>query len=133
MVKLARRPDRPRARFYIDNVFANFFELHGDRVYTDDTSVIIGLARLGGQSVMIIAQEKPSTPDTSETNGDTIHRPGEITPGGGEVFEFRCAAFCKCFFGLAGFATPIMMRNTGMQDIANRQIHVIVIKTHAGH
>ena len=58
MVKLARRPDRPRARFYIDNVFANFFELHGDRVYTDDPSVIVGLARLGGQSVMIIAQQK---------------------------------------------------------------------------
>lgn len=80
MVKLARRPDRPRSRFYIDNVFANFFELHGDRVYTDDPSVIIGLARLGGQSVMIIAQEKSSSP--VERNGETALRPGEITPGG---------------------------------------------------
>lgn len=80
MVKLARHPERPRARFYIDNVFANFFELHGDRVYTDDTSIIIGLARLGGQSVMIIAQEKPSSEGGS--NGGAAPRSGEITPGG---------------------------------------------------
>jgi acyl-CoA carboxylase subunit beta len=79
MVKLARRPDRPRARFYIDNVFANFFELHGDRVYTDDSSVIIGLARLGGQSVMVVAQQKGVDEDTDETSDI---RNGEITPGG---------------------------------------------------
>ncbi len=79
MVKLARRPDRPRARFYIDSVFANFFEFHGDRVYTDDPSVIIGLARLGGQSVMIVAQQK----STAENSDDpTTGRMGEITPGG---------------------------------------------------
>ena len=80
MVKLARRPDRPRARFYIDNVFANFFELHGDRVYTDDPSVIIGLARLGGQSVMIVAQQKSVMPVNADGSFD-VH-PGEITPGG---------------------------------------------------
>ena len=79
MVKLARRPDRPRARFYIDNVFANFFELHGDRVYTDDPSVIVGLARLGGQSVMIVAQQKSLANDGDESS---TMRMGEITPGG---------------------------------------------------
>ena len=79
MVKLARRPDRPRARFYIDNVFANFFELHGDRVFTDDPSVIIGLARLGGQSVMIVAQQKSASEIVVGPNG---MRAGEITPGG---------------------------------------------------
>lgn len=81
MVKLARHPDRPRAKFYIDNVFANFFELHGDRVYTDDNSVIIGLARLGGQSVMIIAQQKSRITETSD-NENTAPRLGDITPGG---------------------------------------------------
>ena len=79
MVKLARRPDRPRARFYIENVFANFFEFHGDRVYTDDPSVIIGLARLGGQSVMIIAQQKSTS---SDNDPESKVRMGEITPGG---------------------------------------------------
>ena len=81
MVKLARRPDRPRARFYIDNVFANFFELHGDRVYTDDNSVIIGLARLGGQSVMIIAQQKSTITQTGDDE-KAAPRSGDITPGG---------------------------------------------------
>lgn len=79
MVKLARHPDRPRARFYIDNVFANFFELHGDRVYTDDPSVIVGLARLGGQNVMIVAQQKSLPNDDDESSAA---RMGEITPGG---------------------------------------------------
>ncbi|MBN4064429.1 hypothetical protein JYU04_01685 [Dehalococcoides mccartyi] len=79
MVKLARHPDRPRARFYIDNVFSNFFEFHGDRVYTDDPSVIIGLARLGGQSVVIVAQQKSAV---SEGDDPTVPRMGEITPGG---------------------------------------------------
>ena len=81
MVKLARHTDRPRARFYIDNVFANFFEIHGDRVYTDDNSVIIGLARLGGQSVVIIAQQKSTITQTSDDK-NTVPRPGDITPGG---------------------------------------------------
>ena len=82
MVKLARRPDRPRARFYIDNVFANFFELHGDRVYTDDPSVIVGLARLGGQSVMIVAQQKSPTVANSNEAEDAALPSGDITPGG---------------------------------------------------
>ncbi|MDA1279343.1 MAG: acetyl-CoA carboxylase carboxyl transferase subunit beta [Chloroflexi bacterium] len=81
MVKLARRPDRPRSRFYIDNVFANFFEFHGDRVYSDDASVIIGLARLGGQSVMVIGQEK-SAPTDDDSNNAHLRRLGGITPGG---------------------------------------------------
>jgi acyl-CoA carboxylase subunit beta len=79
MVKLARRPDRPRARFYIDNVFANFFELHGDRVFTDDPSIIMGIARLGGQSVMIVAQQK-NVHGLAADSPDATH--GEITPGG---------------------------------------------------
>ena len=81
MVKLARRADRPRARFYIDNVFANFFELHGDRVYTDDDSVIIGLARLGGQSVMVIAQQKSTIMQVGDDK-KAARRSGDITPGG---------------------------------------------------
>ncbi len=79
MVKLARRSDRPRARFYIEKVFANFFELHGDRVYSDDQSVIIGLGRLGGQSVMIVAQQKSAPVHKDDPYG---LRMGEITPGG---------------------------------------------------
>ena len=81
MVKLARRPDRPRARYYIENVFSNFFELHGDRVYTDDPSIIIGIARLGGQSVMIVAQQKTVHGVDADSNSAGLSH-GEITPGG---------------------------------------------------
>ncbi len=62
MVKIARRPDRPKARDYIDRVFANFIELHGDRLRGDDPAIVVGLARLAGESVVIIGQQKQAGP-----------------------------------------------------------------------
>ena len=58
MVQLARNINRPQSRYYISEIFANFIELHGDRLMSDDPSIIIGLARLAGESVMVIAQQK---------------------------------------------------------------------------
>ena len=78
MVQLARRPDRPRARFYIEKIFGNFIELHGDRRYGRDPSVIIGIARLAGESVVVIGQQKGAT----EQAGDTTLNRGEILPEG---------------------------------------------------
>lgn len=75
MVQLARRPDRPRARFYIESMFSNFVELHGDRVSGQDPSVIFGLARLAGESVMVIGQEKSlevSRNDRGDVRGDVL-------------------------------------------------------------
>ena len=60
MVQNARRPNRPKARDYIDRVFANFIELHGDRLRGDDPSIVVGLARLAGESVVVIGQQKQS-------------------------------------------------------------------------
>ena len=56
--KLARHPQRPYTRFYIDNVFTDFDELHGDRLYADDAAIIGGTARLNGKPVVIIGHEK---------------------------------------------------------------------------
>lgn len=56
--KLARHPQRPYTRFYIDNVFTDFDELHGDRLYGDDAAIIGGTARLNGKPVVIIGHEK---------------------------------------------------------------------------
>ncbi|MDA0677516.1 MAG: acetyl-CoA carboxylase carboxyl transferase subunit beta [Chloroflexi bacterium] len=78
MVQLARRPDRPRARFYIENIFENFVELHGDRISGQDSSVVFGLARMGGESVMVIGQEK-SRQMTRNDHGDVR---GDIKPEG---------------------------------------------------
>lgn len=57
-VLLSRHPDRPYTLDYISNVFTDFYELHGDRLYGDDKAIVGGLARLEGRSVMVIGQQK---------------------------------------------------------------------------
>ncbi|QKI89202.1 acetyl-CoA carboxylase carboxyltransferase subunit alpha [Thiomicrorhabdus xiamenensis] len=56
--KLCRHPQRPYALDYIPRIFTEFKELHGDRAFADDEAIVGGLARIDGQSVMVIAQEK---------------------------------------------------------------------------
>lgn len=58
VTQLARHPQRPYTRFYIDSVFTDFDELHGDRLYGDDSAIIGGLARLNGKPVVVIGHEK---------------------------------------------------------------------------
>ena len=57
-VKLARSTDRPTGLDYIQNIFQNFIELHGDRRFGDDPAVVGGVARLNGTPVTVIAIEK---------------------------------------------------------------------------
>jgi len=57
-VKLARHPKRPYALDYIGEIFSDFYELHGDRLCGDDRALLAGLAKLDGQSIAIIAQQK---------------------------------------------------------------------------
>ncbi len=56
--QVARHALRPRTLDYINNIFANFVEMHGDRHFADDKSIVGGLAKLGTQSVMIIGHQK---------------------------------------------------------------------------
>jgi acetyl-CoA carboxylase carboxyl transferase subunit alpha len=56
--QLARHPQRPYTLDYIIRLFTDFEELHGDRHYGDDHAIIGGLARLDGQPVMVIGQQK---------------------------------------------------------------------------
>ena len=55
---VARHEDRPKSKFFIDNLFEDFISLAGDRYYGEDKSVIAGFARFNGQSVLVIGQEK---------------------------------------------------------------------------
>jgi acetyl-CoA carboxylase carboxyl transferase subunit alpha len=55
---LSRHPDRPYGLDYLEHTFADFQELHGDRTFGDDPSIVAGLARIDGRDVMVIAQEK---------------------------------------------------------------------------
>lgn len=57
-VKLARMPVRPTGLDYIERIFDNFFEMHGDRYYSDDQAVVGGIAFLGEIPVTVISQQK---------------------------------------------------------------------------
>ena len=55
---VARHEDRPKSKFFIDNLFEDFIPLAGDRYYGEDKAVITGFAKFNGQSVLVIGQEK---------------------------------------------------------------------------
>lgn len=57
-VQLARHPKRPHSLDYIERLFTDFQELHGDRSFADDPAIIAGLARFEGQPIVIVAEEK---------------------------------------------------------------------------
>ena len=56
--QIARHPQRPYTLDYIGEIFTDFHELHGDRSYADDLSVVGGLARFNGQPCMVIGHQK---------------------------------------------------------------------------
>lgn len=62
--QLARHPLRPYTLDYIERIFTDFEELHGDRAYADDAAIVGGIARLDGRPVMVIGQQKGR--DTNE-------------------------------------------------------------------
>jgi acetyl-CoA carboxylase carboxyl transferase subunit alpha len=57
-VQVARHPRRPYTLDYLESVFTDFVELHGDRQFRDDASMVCGWARLEGEPVMVIGQQK---------------------------------------------------------------------------
>ena len=75
-VKLSRNNRRPTSKFFINELFSNFTELHGDRTSGDDDSIILGLGNINGQTLIIAAQEKLKN-TSNEFSGL-----GEITPSG---------------------------------------------------
>ena len=58
MTQIARHPQRPYTLDYVNEVFTEFHELHGDRHYGDDTSIVGGLARFNGQACMVLGHQK---------------------------------------------------------------------------
>ncbi len=57
-VQVARHPRRPYALDYIQRIFTNFIECHGDRAFADDPAIVAGIAKLDGDSVVVISQQK---------------------------------------------------------------------------
>ena len=61
IVQVARHPQRPYTLDYLQSAFADFVELHGDRNFGDDPAIVCGLAKLKGESVMVIGHQKGRT------------------------------------------------------------------------
>ena len=57
-VEIARNPKRKTSLDYIDKIFDSFMELHGDRNFKDDKSIVCGLAKIGNQNFTVIAEQK---------------------------------------------------------------------------
>ena len=58
VTQIARHPQRPYTLDYIGEIFTDFQELHGDRAFADDASMVGGMARLNGQACMVLGQQK---------------------------------------------------------------------------
>jgi acetyl-CoA carboxylase carboxyl transferase subunit alpha len=58
VTQIARHPQRPYTLDYANEIFTDFVELHGDRSFADDASIVGGLARFNGQSCMVIGHQK---------------------------------------------------------------------------
>ncbi len=60
-VQLSRHPDRPYLLDYVERIFDDVLELHGDRAYADDAAIVAGFARLDGRTVAVIGHQKGRT------------------------------------------------------------------------
>ena len=72
---VARHEDRPKSKFFIDNLFEDFISLSGDRHYGEDKSVLTGFAKFNGNSVLVIGQEKGEDLDSRIERNFGMMRP----------------------------------------------------------
>ena len=73
--QVARHEERPKAKFFIENLFTNFVNLSGDRHFSDDEAVITGFAKFEGRSVLVIGQEKGEDLDSRLKSNFGMMRP----------------------------------------------------------
>jgi acetyl-CoA carboxylase carboxyl transferase subunit alpha len=74
---VARHEDRPKSKFFINNLFDDFIPLSGDRLYSEDKSVMTGFAKFNNESVLVIGQEKGE-----DLEGRIEHNFGMMRPEG---------------------------------------------------
>lgn len=133
-VYLARHPHRPKAQDYLKRLFHTFYELHGDRCYGDDRSIIGGIAMFEQTPVTVIAQAKGK--DLQENlkrnfgmpnpegyrkalrlakEAEKFHRPiitfvdtSGAYPGKGAEERGQAEAIAQCLFTFSNLQTPIL-------------------------
>ena len=74
-VQIARHNSRPTSMDYMARIMDNFVELHGDRVYGDDPSIVCGLGQIGGQTVVVIGQQRDQTLDSTDEGSNARTMP----------------------------------------------------------
>jgi len=77
IVKIARHPNRPKTKDYINNIFSNFTSLFGDRLYSEDSAIISGFAFLESKPVLVLGTEKGN-----DMNSRIQHNFGMAKPEG---------------------------------------------------
>jgi len=75
ITQVARHEERPKAKFFIDNLFTNFINLSGDRRFSEDEAVIAGFAKFEERSVLVIGQEKGEDLDSRLKRNFGMMRP----------------------------------------------------------
>lgn len=133
-IEIARNPNRKTALDFIEKIFDDFIELHGDRALKDDKSIVCGLAKIGNQNYTVVAEQKGrSTKENIERNfgmpnpesyrkairfmkqAEKFNRP-IITfidtkgayPGIGAEERGQGEAIAKSMFEMAGITVPII-------------------------
>ena len=74
-VQIARHNSRPTSMDYMARIMDNFVELHGDRGYGDDPSIVCGLGQIGGQTVVVIGQQRDQTLDSTDEGSNARTMP----------------------------------------------------------
>ena len=67
VTQIARHPQRPYTLDYVNEIFTDFQELHGDRAYADDASMVGGMARFNGQACICLLYTSPSPRDRTRS------------------------------------------------------------------
>jgi len=73
--QVARHEERPKAKFFIENLFTNFINLSGDRNFSEDEAVLAGFAKFEGKSVLVLGQEKGEDLDSRLKRNFGMMRP----------------------------------------------------------
>jgi len=131
IVQLARHPNRPHSLDYIENILDDFVELHGDRCYGDDPSMITGIAKFKGIPVVVIGHQKGR-----DTKDNIFRKFGMAHPEGYRkaLRMFKLAEKMRCpiisFIDTPGANPDILAEERGQAlTIANNLLEMSLLKT----
>lgn len=130
-VQAARRSTRPSGAFYIENIFDNFTELHGDRRFADDGAIIGGVATLNGKAVTVIAMERGDTIEERMTRSFGCPKPEGYRKAlrlMKQAEKFNRPVIC--FVGSSGAYCGVDAEKRGQgQAIAENLMEMMTLKT----